>query len=150
MSDSDLGHRFRRRDFVVAGAGAGLAVAIPLNYAAIARAAKVPLATEGTFAHGISSGFPSPNAITLWTRVSGLTKSARVAVEVATDKHFKHVVKRTTAVADAKRDYTVHVRLVGLKPSTEYYYRFDTKKKHSRVGRCKTLPPANSSETIKI
>src|SRR4051794_13816640 len=150
MSDSDLTHRFRRRDFVVSSAGAGVALAVPLNYAAIARAAKVPLATEGKFAHGVSSGFPSPNGITLWTRVSGLTKSSRVALEVATDKNFKHTIKHTLVLADAKRDYTVHLRLAGLKPSTEYFYRFDMKKKHSRVGRCKTLPPANSNETIKI
>src|SRR3954449_6430176 len=114
MSDIvDLSHRFRRRDFVVAGAGAGLA----LNYGAIARAASAPLATEGKFAHGVSSGFPSPNGITLWTRVSGLTKSSRISLEVATDKNFKHVIKRTLVLADAKRDYTVHLRLAGLKPS---------------------------------
>ena len=36
------GHRLRRREFLIAGAGAGLALASPLNYGALARARMVP------------------------------------------------------------------------------------------------------------
>src|SRR3954465_3183284 len=109
MRDRDARGALRRREFVLAGAGAGLALAGPgpLNYVAIARAKKLPVATGGKFAHGVSSGFPSPKGVTLWTRVSELQRSARLTLEVASDKHFRHVVKRQEVIADATRDFTV-------------------------------------------
>jgi alkaline phosphatase D len=149
-AERDARRGFRRREFIAAGAASGLTLAGPLNYVALARERKLPLAAEGAFAHGVASGFPGSNAITLWTRVTELTKSSRLTLEVATDKHFRHVVKRQDAVADATKDYTVHARVAGLKPGHEYFYRFDTKKKHSRVGTFRTLPPASSNQALKI
>lgn len=150
MGASDA--RLRRREFVIASAGAGLALAGPgpFNYAALARSSKVPLATEGTFAHGVASGMPTPKGTVLWTRVSELTRSSRVAMEVATDKHFRHVVQRQVVTAKKEDDYTVHATVGGLKPAHEYFYRFETKKKHSRVGTFRTLPPADSNTPIRI
>ena len=149
---SDARRQLRRREFIGAGAASGLVLAGagPFNYAALARSLKTPIATEGAFAHGVASGMPSPNAITLWTRVSELTKSSRLTLEVASDKHFRKVVKKQEVVADANKDYTVHTLIKGLKPAHEYFYRFETKKKHSRVGRFRTLPPADSNQTVKV
>ena len=139
----------RRRELLLAGAGAGLAAAVPLNYAAIARARQVPFAIEGKFAHGVSSGFPSPKAITLWTRLSGIDRTSRLTLEVATDKHFRKLVKQEEVKAEKGRDCTVHARVSGLKPGKEYHYRFATQNKDSRVGRFRTLPPADSKQPIK-
>ena len=149
---SDMGGRLRRREFVIAGAGAGLTLAGagPLNYVALAKQRRVPLAKGGKFAHGVASGFPAPNGITLWTRVSELTSSSRLTLEVAKDKHFRHVVKRQEVIADAGKDYTVHTHVSKLKPAHEYYYRFHTKNKNSRVGRFRTLPPTDSNQPIRI
>jgi alkaline phosphatase D len=140
----------QRREFLMASAAAGLTLAAPINYAAIARAKKVPIAAGGQFAHGVASGFPSTRAITLWTRVNELTKSSKVTLEVAGDAHFKHVVHRGQAIADAARDFTVHARVKGLKPAHEYHYRFHTKDKNSRVGKFRTLPPADSNHPVRI
>src|SRR6476469_5951987 len=144
--------RLRRREFVVAGAGAGLAFAGvgPVNYVALAKERKLPVASHGTFAHGVASGIPTPRGITLWTRVSELTRSSRLTLEVATDQHFRHVVKRQPVVADANKDFTVHAAIGKLKPAHQYYYRFHTKHSNSRVGRFRTLPPADSNQPIKI
>ena len=109
-----------------------------------------PHATEGSFAYGVASGFPSTKGITLWTRVAGLRRSAKIAYEVATDHQFKHVVASSHATAQAGRDFTVHQPVSGLKPATEYYYRFATKKADSRVGRFRTLPPADSMTPLRI
>src|SRR4051812_11441239 len=146
MSERD--GRLRRREFVVASAGTGLVLAGPgpLNYVALAKQRRLPLAKNGKFAHGVASGFPSPNGITLWTRVSELTSSSRLTLEVATDKHFRKVVKRQQVIADARKDYTVHTHISKLKPAHEYFYRFHTKNKHSRVGTFRTLPPADSNQ----
>src|SRR4051812_15284127 len=150
MTGMDAG--LKRREFVIAGTGAGLLLAAPgpLNYVALAKQRKLPLASAGKFAHGVASGFPAPKAITLWTRVSELTRASRLTLEVATNKHFRHVVKRQDVIADANADYTVHARVAGLKPAHEYHYRFHTKHTNSRVGTFRTLPPANSNQPVRI
>jgi len=121
----------RRREFVIAGAGASLAFAGvgPLNYVALAKQRKLPMASHGVFAHGVASGIPSPRDTTLWTRVSELSRSSRLTLEVAADKRFRHVVDRKVVVADAAKDYTVHATVGKLKPAHEYFYRFHTQGK---------------------
>ena len=59
---TDSGNALRRREFLVAGAGAGFALssAAGLNYGAIARAATTPVAKGGSFKWGVASGMPSP------------------------------------------------------------------------------------------
>jgi alkaline phosphatase D len=146
----DAGRRLRRREFLIAGAGAGLAVASPINYSALARARRMPVDKAGEFAYGVSSGMPSTNAITLWTRLKGIDRSSKLKLEVATDSGFKHVVEHKNVTAEAARDFTVHAHVGGLKPGHEYHYRFETKSKHSRVGRFRTLPPNDSNQKLKI
>jgi alkaline phosphatase D len=150
MSERD--GRLRRREFVFASAGAGLAFAGmgPVNYVALAKQRALPLAKNGKFAHGVASGDPASNSITLWTRVSELTKSSRLTLEVASDKHFRKVIKRQEVIADAGKDYTVHARVSKLKPAHEYWYRFHTQHKDSRVGTFRTLPPADSNQPVRI
>jgi alkaline phosphatase D len=153
MAPEDLtenGNRLRRREFLLASAASGLALAGPVNYAALARSRTVPVATGGKFAYGVASGFPMPNAIVLWTRVAQLDRSAKVSLEVATDQHFRHVIRSQQVLADAQRDFTVHAPITGLKPAHEYFYRFQTKHSHSRIGTFRTLPPANSHQPVKI
>jgi alkaline phosphatase D len=143
------GRTLGRRQFLIAGVGAGVAVA-GLNHGALARARTLPVATDGKFSFGVAAGFPSTSGVTLWTRVAGLERSAKVAYEVATDQHFKNVVSSSKATAQAARDFTVHQPVSGLKPATEYFYRFSTTKGDSRVGRFRTLPPADSEAPLKI
>ena len=139
-----------RREIILAGAAGGLTIAAPLNYAAIARAKRLPKATHGTFAHGVSAGFPHPDSMILWTRVSEIGRSATVELEVAKDKHFKHVVHRAQV---ARRR---HARLHRARPchraeaGDEYFYRFATTSTHSRVGRFRTAPPKDSKQPLKI
>ena len=98
----------RRREFLIGGAGAGIALAGPLNYAAIARSLRVPTATHGKFAHGVAAGFPSRKGVTLWTRVSELSRSSKLSLEVAKDKHFRNLVKprRSSPRATATSRFT--------------------------------------------
>lgn len=148
--DPDAGASLRRREFLIAGAAAGAAAAVPLNYAAVARSAAKPIAANGKFAHGVASGFASPKGVTLWTRLSEITRSSRLTLEVATDKDFRRVVKRSQVTAEKGDDYTVHKRVTGLKPGQQYYYRFETKNKSSRVGRFRTMPPPDSKQPLRI
>ena len=66
------------------------------------------------------------------------------------DADFRHVVERRRVVAKPGRDYTVHVRVKGLRPGERYWYRFDAGERSSSVGRFRTLPPADSRQPIRI
>ena len=146
-----MSKRIDRRTFVRSAltAGAGVLLAPSAGWSA---AQKARLATEGAFAQGIASGEPATNAITLWTRLDGVSASANVGYEVARDAGFANVIASGTAAADAAADFTVHQRVSGalLKPGEQYYYRFTTAADASPVGRFRTARPAGSSETVRI
>src|SRR3954451_18088278 len=146
-----MSKRIDRRTFVRSAltAGAGVLLAPSAGWSA---AQKARLATEGPFPQGVASGEPATTAITLWTRLDGVTASANVGYEVAADAGFAKVVASGTAAADAAADFTVHQRVSGafLKPGEQYYYRFKTAVDSSPVGRFRTARPAGSSETVRI
>jgi len=145
-------HRITRRRALGAAAtgAAGISVAGLTNHAALARESRVPVARDGSFEWGVSSGLPQTNAIVLWTRVGGLDRSSKVLLEVAKDRGFSKVVERRKVTARKGRDFTVHAVVRKLKPQREYFYRFSTRESRSRIGRFRTLPPPDSNETIRI
>jgi alkaline phosphatase D len=146
-----MSKRIDRRTFVRSAltAGAGVLLAPTAGWSAAQRAR---LTTEGAFAQGVASGEPATDAITLWTRLSGVGSTANVGYEVARDPGFAQVVASGTAAADAAADFTVHQRVSGafLQPGAEYFYRFTTASDSSPVGRFRTARPAGSSETVRI
>lgn len=142
-----------RRQLLRTGAGgaAGIAVASAApNYAAIARGRRKPFARDGKFKWGVSSGLPQTRESTLWTRVGGLERTSRVRLEVASDPDFANVVERRMVKVSRGADYTVHARVRDLRPDREYFYRFETRSSHSRVGRFRTAPPATSNRPVRI
>ena len=112
--------------------------------------AKVPIATTGNFEHGVASGFPRPKGAVLWSRVSGLDRTSRVNYEVAEDAGFRKVVDRGRVHAFKNRDFTLHAEVGGLKPSSEYHYRFWTGEKESPVGRLRTAPDPRSKQPVRV
>lgn len=119
----------------------------------LARAAKsdpgVPI-----FTLGVASGDPRPDRVMLWTRLvaepmdefggvragSRLADTVNVAFDVATDEAFDDLVVSETAVASRDYGYSVHADATGLKPGTDYFYRFRLGEQISPVGRTRTLP----------
>ncbi|WP_431044910.1 alkaline phosphatase D family protein [Streptomyces sp. P1-3] len=127
--------------------------------AAAAAAAVLPLATgaataraDGSgpaFAHGVASGDPLPDGILLWTRVTpepgaepGSGRGAQIDVswEVAEDQAFGRVVARGTVRASAASDHTVKADVRGLRPATDYFFRFTAGGTQSPAGRTRTAP----------
>ncbi len=148
--DSEGG--LRRRELLIAGAagGAALTLANPLNYSAIARGRRRPVARGGKFAAGVMSGLPTDRGITLWTRLSGIERTSRLMVQVSTDPHFRRVIREKPVVAHRRQGFAAKARIGGLRPHTEYYYRFYTKGSHSRVGKFRTFPPHGSRQPVRI
>ena len=150
--------RFDRRTLLAgAAAGAGtLALARdPDRAAAAARNAgvrRVPRALDGRFGQGVASGQPGQRAITLWTKVEELPCTSRLELEVSTSADFRRVIERRTVVADARRDFAVQARIASnrLRPGEEYFYRFDTGRRNSPVGRFRTALPLDSRQPVRI
>jgi alkaline phosphatase D len=95
------------------------------------------------FPEGVASGDPDSTSVILWTRrpfAAGQTV-ARLIAEVAEDRDFRHVVVNTGTNVLEESDWTARVLVGGLKPATEYWYRFtDADGNGSRIGRTITAP----------
>ena len=100
------------------------------------------------FAEGVMAGDPTPNGITLWTRLKGAEGSGTVLLEVAREKNFRKVVASENVPTTAAADHAVKARVGGLDPREQYYYRFESEDGHSDVGRFRTAPPPDSNDTI--
>jgi alkaline phosphatase D len=150
LESLDGSHRLGRRTFLIGALATGAAVAGPVNYAALARKRRVPLAKHGKFDAGVASGFPRPRGIELWTRVGRLKHSSKLKLLVAKDRKFSNVVEEKVVTARKDRDFTARTFVKGLKPDHQYFYRFVTEHSKSPVGRFKTAPPLDSNQPIRI
>lgn len=136
MTTSD--HLWHRRALLAAMAGLAVMPSIPLD--AHARTDADP------FALGVASGDPTTDGFVLWTRLIGPhatpLQAATVAVryEVATDPHFRTIVRRGRGGAFPERAHAVHVEVTGLPPGRPYWYRFHALGATSPVGRAATSP----------
>jgi len=106
------------------------------------------------FTYGVASGDPLPDRVILWTRVnptpnatpgSGLGGPVRGTWQVSKDPKFRSCAAVGAFRTTAEQDHTVKVDATGLKPSTEYFFRFRVGGTYSPIGRTLTAPPAGSS-----
>jgi len=130
--------------------------------AGIAAVTQSPLARAGRelapvagypFTLGVASGDPAPDGVALWTRLApsplsgGGMPQRRVPVdfEVALDEGFQRPVRRGTVQASPAYGHSVHVELAGLRPGSEYFYRFRGGGELSPVGRTRTAPATGAT-----
>ncbi len=101
------------------------------------------------FAHGVASGDPLADRLVIWSRVSGVgTTSVPVQWQVATDAEFTQLVAKGQTVAATARDHTIKIDVSGLKPNTDYLYRFICQGVTSPVGRGRTLPTGSVKDVV--
>ncbi|MFI9466442.1 alkaline phosphatase D family protein [Streptomyces sp. NPDC052492] len=134
-----------RRRTVVKAAAATAALAGPLAAALPARAAQ----RTPAFLHGVASGDPLPDGVLLWTRVtptpeatpgSGAGPDTEVRWTVALDSGFTDVVAQGSTLATAASDHTVKADIRGLRPATDYWFRFSAGGTDSPAARTRTAP----------
>ncbi|WP_374210696.1 alkaline phosphatase D family protein [Streptomyces griseoincarnatus] len=139
-----------RRRTVVKAAAATAALAGPLAAALPARAVQQAPA----FLHGVASGDPLPDGVLLWTRVtptpdalpgSGAGPDTEVRWTVARDRTFTDVVAQGTVLATAASDHTVKADVRGLRPATDYWFRFSAGGADSPAARTRTAPASDAS-----
>ncbi|MGM7444116.1 alkaline phosphatase D family protein, partial [Streptomyces tunisiensis] len=106
------------------------------------------------FLHGVASGDPLPDGVLLWTRVtptpdtlpgSGAGPDTEVRWTVARDRTFTDVVAQGTVLATAASDHTVKADVRGLRPATDYWFRFSAGGADSPAARTRTAPAADAS-----
>jgi alkaline phosphatase D len=142
-----------RRQFLArSGAVAAAAVLAPQDALAAKRKQRRPkdMLRGGRFAQGVLSGDPAPNAITLLTIVDDVGGAGRVRLEVARDPDFRRIVARRDILTTPAVNHSVKARVTGLKPHKRYWYRFETRDRHSPVGRFQTALPPDSRETVRF
>lgn len=94
---------------------------------------------------GVASGEPTPDSVTLWTRVplsfqvrSG-NLDVRCIVATAPDFSPSTIVSQYVQETGPAQDFTVRLRATALAPGTYYFYKFTTDSGYSSViGRTKT------------
>ncbi len=76
---------------------------------------------------------------------SGLGADTEVSWTVARDKAFTDVVARGSALATTASDHTVKADIRGLRPATDYWFRFSAGGTESPAGRTRTAPAADAA-----
>ena len=140
-----------RRKFAEAAAAAGAVLAFGTGSAA----APAWRERRDLYPQGVASGDPAPDSVLLWTRRQPAGGDPRAAylltVEVAKDQAFHDVVVRGKAEVIADTDWTCRFMAAGLRPATEYWYRFtDADGNGSRVGRTLTAPREGDARPVRF
>jgi alkaline phosphatase D len=138
-----------RRQFLARSGSAGAALVISPQAVAAPRGSAA-LLRGGRFNQGVLSGDPTPHGITLLTVLDEISGSGRVRLEVATDPDFRNVVARRNIATGERRAHSVKARLENLRPHERYWYRFETRDRHSPVGRFQTALPKDSREPVRF
>jgi alkaline phosphatase D len=102
---------------------------------------------EYPFALGVASGYPHPEGVVLWTRLTGPLDPVAIPVrwEVAADEAMRRIVASGGAEALPEWAHSVHVEPRGLEPDRWYWYRFTAGEAASPVGRTRTAPAAGAA-----
>jgi len=104
--------KLHRRTFLAASGLGGFFAALPKVWASVIG---YPRALQGPML-----GTPGPQHLTVWVRASG---AFEVTLEIASDRHFQHMVQTVSAPAKAEHDGCLVLRADGLQPDTAYWYR---------------------------
>ncbi len=106
----------------------------------------VNLVEKPFVSHGVASGDVTDSSAILWARTNAKTN---VQFEISTDSTFKKDTIVKTSPADVAHDFTVNVKIDGLKPDTTYYYRAHAvSSKYNVNGSFKTAPEENSLKPL--
>ncbi len=139
--------RLSRRDILLAAVGLAGTALLP----APLRAQSARQRFAGSpFTLGVASGYPTPDGMTLWTRLAplplqpdggvGRDEVLPVTWQVAEDETFATVVVEGRQRAVSELAHSVHVDVRGLRPARPYFYRFLCGDEVSPVGRTRTAP----------
>lgn len=141
----DLTRRSLLRRGLLVGTGA-LAAGIVPHAAAGGERGTPALVRSGrpSLTHGVQSGDATARSATVWARAD---RPSRLLVEIARDPSFRGARRVRGPVVTPRSDLTGRLRLDGLRPGSDWYYRVrpvdpdDPRRSgEPRVGRLRTAP----------
>jgi alkaline phosphatase D len=104
-----------------------------------------------TFPDGVASGDVTQSRAILWTRVANTTGNGQIHVRGWTNSSLKgKKAFQGKMKPSAARDNTLKIDITGLKPNTQYFYRFDKDDSFSPVGAFKTPPSPNTPSNVEF
>jgi len=137
-----------RRELVVAGTALASAAFVPTAWGRIL--AKDPAIGPGTFADGVASGEPTPDAVTFWSRLTTERARSGARLIVAEDEGLTRTVADVVVPTGRSIDGSLKTRVSGLKPDTPYHYAWQSGDAVSPIGRTKTAPAADSDQPLNL
>lgn len=141
-------HVTRRELIASAGATAALAAVPPAWGRELL--SRRPRVGPGEFLDGVASGEPGPSAVTFWSRLETDRLRSGARLVVARDVGMRRVVATAIVPTGAGVNGTLKARVGGLKPSTEYFYVWESGTGLSPVGRTRTAPALRSTRPLKL
>lgn len=104
------------------------------------------------FRHGVASGDPATDSVVLWTAVTlpvdATASRLPIRAEVSSSADFASPRDLGRAEVRAADGWTFKTIASGLKPGTDYWYRFRCGDAVSPVGRTRTLPETTSTAPV--
>jgi alkaline phosphatase D len=99
------------------------------------------------FGLGVASGYPTPDGIVLWTRLTGDLAPTAIPVrwEIFADEALQKPIVSGETTAHPDWAHSVHIEARGLEPERWYWYRFGAGDAQSAVGRTRTAPRASAT-----
>ena len=148
MTSKDTWIALGRRHFLAA---TGAALILP------ASAVRAQIKSN-PFMLGVASGSPRETTVILWTRLAhnpleggGMPASiVPVQYRVCTDAAMQKTFREGSFDARPEDAHSVHVRLEGLQPGREYWYRFMVGDFESPVGRTRTASPTDGTAKLAV
>lgn len=137
-----------RRELVVAGTALASAAFVPDAWGRLL--SKDPAVGPGTFADGVASGEPTPDAITFWSRLTTERARSGARLIVAEDEGLARTVATAVVPTGRSIDGSLKTRISGLTPDRPYFYAWQSGDAVSPVGRTKTAPAADSDQDLKL
>jgi alkaline phosphatase D len=104
----------------------------------------------GRFLDGVASGDPGPTAVTFWSRLSTGRPRSGARLIIARDEGMRHVVSTRVVPTGRGINGTLKTRVGRLKPSSEYFFLWESGNDVSDVGRVRTLPHPTSTQPLNI
>ena len=117
-----------------------------LGLLAIAAALPATASAKG-FSSGVASAEVTSKSALLWTRAD---KTGKLTLTVARDKKLHSDAKTFKLKAAKGTDNTVQREVGGLKPGTQYYFRFSRKGASSDRGTFRTAPKTSSTKPVRF
>ncbi len=102
---------------------------------------------KATFGYGVASGDMTSDSAVLWTRTAS---SLAVTPELAESESFANPVSLAAGKTTEATDLTAKVIVSGLKPGTQYYFRFKAGQEVSPTGSFKTAYLANEKRPVTL